>query len=108
MMTGRMSGKGSKRRPKVISDDEFADRWERAFGRKKGTQGRPTTKPLSTPPFLLLLGALFLAGCTSWNRLPPDGGRAAARAELQYRASLEALHGEYGPARAARGGAYAE
>jgi len=29
-----MSGKGDKRRPAKVSDEEFASNWERVFGKK--------------------------------------------------------------------------
>ena len=30
-----MSGKGSKRRPQFVSDDQFKDAWDKIFVRKK-------------------------------------------------------------------------
>jgi len=42
-----MSGKGSKPRPFSIKLNEFNDRWEAAFGKKKKSQ--PPTKTLPEP-----------------------------------------------------------
>lgn len=48
----------------------------------------------------ILLGALlFLSGCVGW-RLPTNPN-AGVEAEMQYRASMEGLRGEYGTARSA-------
>lgn len=50
-----MSGKGDKRRPQLISDDEMARNWELVFGKKKapgkgakskGAQNRERPKPV--------------------------------------------------------------
>jgi hypothetical protein len=42
-----MNGKGSKPRPFSIKLNEFNDRWEAAFGKKKKSQ--PPTKTLPEP-----------------------------------------------------------
>jgi hypothetical protein len=92
-----MSGKGDKRRPKKITDEEFAARWARIFGSefKKDTPRNLHALHRMTS---ILVGVLFLflSGCASFLPVNPQAG---VEAEMQYRASMEALRGEHGPAR---------
>lgn len=90
-----MNGKGSKRRPKRISDAEFADRWERIFGNKQKSTRREHLHAPQTIPSILLGALLLLSGCLQPR---PNAG---VEASMQFRASMEALRGEYGPARGA-------
>ena len=48
-MTAWHGGKGSSSRPKQVSDEEYANRWDMIFGRDK-TKEEPIGKPLKDEP----------------------------------------------------------
>lgn len=48
-MTAWHGGKGSSSRPKQVSDEEYANRWDAIFGRDKAKE-EPIGKPLKEEP----------------------------------------------------------
>lgn len=49
-MTAWHGGKGSSSRPKQVSDEDYANRWDAIFGRDKAKKEEPVGKTLKEEP----------------------------------------------------------
>lgn len=49
-MTAWHGGKGSSSRPKQVSDEDYANRWDAIFGRDKPKKEEPIGKALEEEP----------------------------------------------------------
>lgn len=49
-MTAWHGGKGSGSRPKQVSNEDYANRWDAIFGRDKAKKEEPMGKPLKEEP----------------------------------------------------------